>query len=31
MKAPISWLKQYVDIDVDVETLCEKWYLSVLK
>ncbi len=24
MKAPISWLKQYVDIDVDVETLCEK-------
>ena len=24
MKAPISWLKQYVDTDVDVETLCEK-------
>lgn len=24
MKAPISWLKEYVDINVDVETLCQK-------
>ena len=24
MKAPLSWLKEYVDIDVDVNTLCEK-------
>ena len=24
MKAPISWLKQYVDIDVDIDTLCRK-------
>lgn len=24
MKAPLSWLKQYVDIDVDVDTLCKK-------
>ena len=24
MKAPISWLKEYVDIDVDIQTLCKK-------
>lgn len=24
MKAPISWLKEYVDINVDIETLCQK-------
>lgn len=24
MKAPISWLREYVDIDVDIETLCRK-------
>lgn len=24
MKAPISWLKEYVDINVDINTLCEK-------
>ena len=24
MKAPISWLKEYVDINVDIDTLCEK-------
>ncbi len=24
MKAPISWLKEYVDINVDIDTLCER-------
>ncbi|MBR2974896.1 MAG: phenylalanine--tRNA ligase subunit beta [Clostridia bacterium] len=24
MKAPISWLKEYVDINVDIDTLCKK-------
>lgn len=24
MKAPISWLREYVDINVDIETLCKK-------
>lgn len=24
MKAPISWLNEYVDIDVNIETLCKK-------
>ena len=24
MKAPLSWLKEYVDIDIDIDTLCQK-------
>ena len=24
MKAPISWLREYVDINVDIDTLCKK-------